>query len=156
MTAKISPDSSAQVAIGRQHQQPARTAARQHHADAEQQPADGGAGQAALAGKLAHVAGVELAGEHQRLGEDDGGGEGEQPHRELGAELRARHLDHRGAQAELRALGEEAEGGTDQQSAQRKAAVFPQPFDELGDRLHALLLCPDVRPVWSSFNNIRM
>jgi hypothetical protein len=48
------------------------------------------------------------------------GGEGEQPHGELAARADARELDHRRAQAEARALREEAEGHADQQPAQRR------------------------------------
>jgi hypothetical protein len=123
-------DRRAQVALRSEDEQAAGTPARQDHADAEQQAADRRAGQAAAGRDLARVAGVEETGERQRLGRHHRGGEGEQPHRELAAGVVARELDHRRAQAEARALGEEAEADADHGAEQRQRRVFAQAVDE--------------------------
>ena len=56
----------------------------------------------------------------ERLRGQHRGGEGEQPDRQLAAGEVARELDHRRAQAEARALREEAEGQADEQAGQAR------------------------------------
>ena len=106
----------AQVALRRQHQQPAGAAARQDHARCRtarrRWPRRTGC-RAPRSGvrrwrRTSPASASACVGQHR-------GGEGEQPHRELAAREVARELDHRRAQAEARALRHEAEDHADQQ-----------------------------------------
>ena len=102
-------DKRAQVAGGGEHQQPAGTAAGEHHAHAEQEPAEDGPGPGAGNGHHPGVLGPHPPQQVRGLHPDDRRGEGQQPDRDPRPETAAGEFDGRGAQAELRALCRHAE-----------------------------------------------
>jgi hypothetical protein len=83
----------AQVPGRREHQEPASAAAGKHHADAEERPADQRAGERAARGELAGFGNVDHAKLQHRLGEQDGGGEGDEPDGHLDPDAAAGELD---------------------------------------------------------------
>jgi hypothetical protein len=118
-----------QVALRRQHQQPARATAGEDHAGTEHRTADQGARQAAARRELARVLHVQPAGQDEGLGQQHRGGEGEQPHRELAFVRAAGKFDHRRAQAEARSVGKEAEQQSDQRPGGRDGPALAQAGD---------------------------
>jgi hypothetical protein len=117
-----------QVARCRQHQQPRGTAARQHHADAKQQPANQRPGKRALRGNLAGLVEVCHTGHVKRLGGDQRAGKHQQPDRKPGVEPAPRKADDGRAQAKPALLGCCTKQQSDRQPAKRSRLGFAQPF----------------------------
>jgi hypothetical protein len=121
----------AQVAVGGQDEHARRTAARQDHADAEQQAADDGAGDAAggrpAGGPARHPARPPLINSWVTMTAVE---KAKQPDSQLGRAVPVPEFDHGRAQAEAGALGKSTEQQSDDQAGEGDAGLFAEKFDQ--------------------------
>ena len=89
-----------QVAGGGEHQKPPRAAAREHHADAEKEPADDRARPCAGHGHDARILGAHQPHLFGQLHPEERRGEGKKPYRHRRPHPAAGEFDRRRAQAE--------------------------------------------------------